>query len=250
MIEFTNVSVDVDEYDVEGRHRRVKILSTMNLIVSERRVAVIGPNGAGKSTLLKLVNGLVEATNGTVTVDGINPSEDGRAARRHVGYVFTNPMSQLVMSTPVADVELSLRQRIRNRLERHEAAMQILADQGLEAVAGRSVHALSGGERQLVSLASVLAVEPSVILADEPTTLLDLRNREMVRHAFERLDQQILCCTHDLELAASFDRVLAVEDGRIVNDGDPGEVIADYRARMVSGQGGVVPRRGGQDKSR
>ena len=177
-------------------------------------------------------------------------SEDGRAARRHVGYIFTNPMSQLVMSTPVADVELSLRQRIRNRLERHEAAMQILADQGLEAVAGRSVHALSGGERQLVSLASVLAVEPSVILADEPTTLLDLRNREMVRHAFERLDQQILCCTHDLELAASFDRVLAVEDGRIVDDGDPGEVIADYRARMVSGQGGVVPRRGGQDKSR
>lgn len=145
MIEFTNVSVDVDEYDVEGRHRRVKILSTMNLIVSERRVAVIGPNGAGKSTLLRLVNGLVEATDGTVTVDGINPSEDGRAARRHVGYIFTNPMSQLVMSTPVADVELSLRQRIRNRLERHEAAMQILADQGLEAVAGRSVHALSGG---------------------------------------------------------------------------------------------------------
>ena len=133
MIEFTNVSVDVDEYDVEGRHRRVKILSTMNLIVSERRVAVIGPNGAGKSTLLRLVNGLVEATDGTVTVDGINPSEDGRAARRHVGYIFTNPMSQLVMSTPVADVELSLRQRIRNRLERHEAAMQILADQGLEA---------------------------------------------------------------------------------------------------------------------
>ena len=127
-------------------------------------------------------------------------------------------------------------------------AMQILADQGLDAVAGRSVHALSGGERQLVSLASVLAVEPSVILADEPTTLLDLRNREMVRHAFERLDQQILCCTHDLELAASFDRVLAVEDGRVVDDGDPGEVIAGYRARMMSDQGGVLPRRGGQDE--
>ena len=94
MIEFTNVSVDVDEYDVEGRHRRVKILSTMNLIVSERRVAVIGPNGAGKSTLLRLVNGLVEATDGTVTVDGINPSEDGRAARRHVGYIFTNPRAR------------------------------------------------------------------------------------------------------------------------------------------------------------
>ncbi|WCC79171.1 ABC transporter ATP-binding protein [Cutibacterium equinum] len=233
MIEFNDVGVDVDEYDVEGHHRRVTILSGVDLTVSESRVAVIGPNGAGKSTLLKLVNGLMEATSGTVTVDGIDPKVDGRAARRRVGYIFTNPMSQLVMSTPVADVELSLRQRIRNRDERHHVAMKILADQGLEAIAGRSVHALSGGERQLVSLASVLAVEPSVILADEPTTLLDLRNREMVRHAFERLDQQILCCTHDLELAASFDRVLAVEDGRVVDDGDPETVIAGYRRRMM-----------------
>ncbi|MSS45218.1 ABC transporter ATP-binding protein [Cutibacterium sp. WCA-380-WT-3A] len=246
MIEFHQVSVDVDEYDVEGRHCRVTILRTVDLALPERRVAVIGPNGAGKSTLLKLVNGLVEATSGTVTVDGIDPARDGRAARSHVGYIFTNPMSQLVMSTPAADVELSLRQRIRDRAERHEAAIRILADQGLETVAGRSVHALSGGERQLVSLASVLAVEPSVILADEPTTLLDLRNREMVRRAFERLDQQILCCTHDLELAASFDRVLAVEDGRVVDDGTPGEVIAGYRARMMLHDA----RYGGQDKSR
>ncbi|MGK2308368.1 energy-coupling factor ABC transporter ATP-binding protein [Cutibacterium sp. V947] len=235
MIEFKDVGVDVDEYDVEGHHRRVTILSGVNLALSERRVAVVGPNGAGKSTLLKLVNGLMEATRGTVTVDGIDPKIDGKAARRRVGYVFTNPMSQLVMSTPVADVELSLRQRIHNRTERHEAAMTILADQGLEGIAGRSVHALSGGERQLVSLASVLAVGPSVILADEPTTLLDLRNREMVRYAFERLDQQILCCTHDLELAASFDRVLAVEDARVVDDGDPVEVIARYRRRMMTG---------------
>ncbi|AOH45139.1 ABC transporter ATP-binding protein [Propionibacterium sp. NM47_B9-13] len=250
MIEFKDVGVVVDEYDVEGRHRQVTILNTMSLVLPEQRIAVIGPNGAGKSTLLKLVNGLVAATSGTVVVDGIDPSQDGRAARRHVGYIFTNPMSQLVMSTPVADVELSLRQRIRNRAERHDAAMQILAAQGLEAVAGRSVHALSGGERQLVSLASVLAVEPSIILADEPTTLLDLRNREMVRYAFERLDQQILCCTHDLELAATFDRVLAVEDGRVVDDGEPREVIAGYRARMMLGQGNVAPRRGGQDESR
>ena len=91
MIEFNNVGVDVDEYDVEGRHRRVTILNTMNLILPERRVAVIGPNGAGKSTLLKLVNGLVEATSGTVTVDGINPSQDGRAVRRHVCLLYTSP---------------------------------------------------------------------------------------------------------------------------------------------------------------
>jgi biotin transport system ATP-binding protein len=84
-----------------------------------------------------------------------------------------------------------------------------------------------------VSLASVLAVEPSIILADEPTTLLDLRNREQLRRAFDSLDQQILCSTHDLELAGSMDRVIAVEGGRIVDDGAPDEVIAAYRARMT-----------------
>lgn len=235
MIEFRQVGVDVDEYDVEGHHRRVSILSDVDLVLSERRVAVVGPNGAGKSTLLKLVNGLMEATSGQVLVDGIDPARDGGAARTRAGYIFTNPMSQLVMSTPVADVELSLRRRVRDRRDRHARALQILSEQGLGEMAGRSVHALSGGERQLVSLASVLAVEPSVILADEPTTLLDLRNREMVRRAFARLDQQILCCTHDLELAASFDRVLAVEDGRVVDDGAPAEVIEGYRHRMIDG---------------
>lgn len=235
MIEFRQVGLDVDEYDVEGRHRVVTILSEVDLVLPERRVAVVGPNGAGKSTLLKLVNGLAEATSGTVLADGVDPSRDASRARRQAGYVFTNPMSQLVMSTPVADVELSLRATVKDRRARRRQAMALLEAQGLADIAVRSIHDLSGGERQLVSLASVLAVEPSIILADEPTTLLDLRNREMVRRAFESLDQQILCCTHDLDLAASFDRVLAVEDGRVVDDGDPESVIAGYRARMTGG---------------
>ncbi|WP_130865680.1 energy-coupling factor ABC transporter ATP-binding protein [Acidipropionibacterium timonense] len=233
MIEFREVELRVDEYDVEGHHRQVTILDGVDLTLAERRVAVVGPNGAGKSTLLRLVNGLAEPTAGRVLVDGIEPAHEPARARRHCGYIFTNPMSQLVMSTPVADVELSLRSQIRDRRARHARALELLADQGLADVAGRSVHDLSGGERQLVSLASVLAVGPRVILADEPTTLLDLRNRERLRRAFERLDQQILCSTHDLELAASFDRVLAVEGGRVVDDGEPGPVIARYRARMI-----------------
>lgn len=233
MIEFRSAGLDVDEYDVEGNHRRVTILDGIDLVLPERRVAIVGPNGAGKSTLLKMVNGLVTPTSGSVLADGVDPSLDPRRARRQAGYIFTDPMSQLVMSTPVADVELSLRSTVRRRADRRARAMELLAERGLAEVAGRSVHDLSGGERQLVSLASVLAVEPSIILADEPTTLLDLRNREQLRRAFDSLDQQILCSTHDLELAGSMDRVIAVEGGRIVDDGAPDEVIAAYRARMT-----------------
>lgn len=233
MIEFRSVGLVADEYDVEGHHRSVTILDGVDLVLPQRRVAVVGPNGAGKSTLLKMVNGLVTATSGTVLANEVDPSVDPRAARRQAGYIFTDPMSQLVMTTPLADVELSLRSSVRNRAERRARAMELLAARGLADLAGRSVHDLSGGERQLVSLASVLAVGPEIILADEPTTLLDLRNREQLRRAFDGLDQQILCSTHDLDLAASMDRVIAVEDGRIVDDGEPDDVLDRYRARMM-----------------
>lgn len=233
VIEFRDVGLTVDEYDISGDHRKVTILAEVDLRLPERRVAVIGPNGAGKSTLLQMVNGLVAPTSGVVLADGVDPVRDPRRARRQAGYIFTDPRSQLVMSTPLADIELSLRQRIKRRADRHQRALELLSERGLGQIAARSVHDLSGGERQLVALASVLAVEPTIILADEPTTLLDLRNREQLRRAFETVDQQILCSTHDLELAASMDRVIAVESGRIVDDGEPGPVIRRYRERMT-----------------
>ncbi|AZZ39225.1 ABC transporter ATP-binding protein [Acidipropionibacterium jensenii] len=238
MIEFSEVGLVVDEYDIAGEHRQVTILADVNLSLPERRVAVIGPNGAGKSTLLRMVNGLVAPTTGVVLADGVDPVRDPRRARRQAGYIFTDPRSQLVMSTPLADVELSLRPRVRRRADRHRLALELLADRGLSDIATRSVHDLSGGERQLVALASVLAVEPTIIIADEPTTLLDLRNREQLRRAFDALDQQILCSTHDLDLASTMDRVLAVENGRIVDDGAPGPVIQRYRERMTMAPAG------------
>jgi len=91
-----------------------------------------------------------------------------------------------------------------------------------------SVYDLSGGERQLVALVSVLAVEPAVVVADEPTTLLDLRNRNRIRDELARLDQQLIVATHDLELAQDAERVLVVDGGRIVADGPPELAIGAY----------------------
>jgi biotin transport system ATP-binding protein len=204
------------------------ILEPLTLDLTERRIALIGANGSGKSTLLRLLNGLVAPTTGRVQVDGLDTVRDGSRVRRTVGFVFTDPLAQLVLATPADDIELSLRKRIPDRIQRRQEALRLLAEAGLADLADQSVYDLSGGERQLVALTSVLATEPSVVIADEPTTLLDLRNRNRVRAALATLDQQLILATHDLELAADAERVLVVEAGRVVADGPPGTAIPAY----------------------
>jgi biotin transport system ATP-binding protein len=204
------------------------ILEPLSLDLTERWIALIGANGSGKSTALRLLNGLVAPTTGRVEVDGLDTVRDGPKVRRRVGFVFTDPLSQLVLATPADDIELSLRRRLRDRAERRNQALRLLGEAGLADLADQSVYDLSGGERQLVALTSVLATEPSVVIADEPTTLLDLRNRNRVRAALAALDQQLILATHDLELAADAERVLVVDAGRIVADGPPDEAIPAY----------------------
>lgn len=208
------------------------ILDGINLELPEQRVAVVGANGSGKSTLLRLLNGLVAPTSGSVVVEGVDVAAQPKRARSLVGFIFTDPLSQLVMPTPVEDVELSLRRTIRDRRARREAALALLAERGLAELANRSIYDLSGGERQLVALASVMAVEPAVLVADEPTTLLDLRNRQQMRRAFAGLPQQMIVATHDLEVAADAERVVVLEGGRVAFDGRPGPAISFYRELM------------------
>lgn len=208
------------------------ILEPTSLELGEHRVALIGANGSGKSTLLRMLNGLTIPTSGSVRVDGHDTATDGAAVRRRVGFVFTDPLHQLVMSTPADDVELSLRRVIRNRQERRARAAELLERRGLGQVAQTSIYDLSGGERQLVSLTAVLAVDPSIVVADEPTTLLDLRNRLQVIDALMGLEQQVVLATHDLDFAAHAERVLMIDQGRVVADGAPAEVVAHYRTVM------------------
>lgn len=225
MIELRDVTVTAPN----GR----TLLDGITLTLAERRIAVIGANGSGKSTLLRLLNGLVVPTSGHVVVDGLDTTRDGAAVRRRVGFVFTDPLAQLVMPTPIEDVALSLRRTLPRAARRGRAA-ELLASYGLGHVQHSSVYDLSGGERQLVALVSVLAVEPSVVVADEPTTLLDLRNRNRIRDQLAGLDQQLVIATHDLELAADADRVLVIDDGRVVADGPPETAISTYVALVAS----------------
>ena len=209
------------------------LLDDVNLRLEERRVAVVGANGPGKSTLLRLLNGLREPSSGTVRIRGINPVQNGAKVRLLVGFIFTDPLSQLLMSTPIEDVELSLRGRVRGREKRMARAQELLEERGIGHVAHQSIYDLSGGERQLAALTSVLAVEPEILVADEPTTLLDLRNKEQLRRVFAELPQQIVFSTHDLDFAAEAERVLVVDQGRIVADDEPAAALGHYRGLMA-----------------
>ncbi|MFF1830910.1 energy-coupling factor ABC transporter ATP-binding protein [Paenarthrobacter sp. NPDC058040] len=226
-INFSRVSVRVA---VDGSDAAKVLLQDVSLELAERRIGVIGANGSGKSTLLRLVNGLVEPSEGSVVVHGDDTVGAVRKVRANVGFVFTDPLSQLVMPTGREDVELSLRRTIKNGRERSARAEAVLDRFGIVHLADQSIYELSGGERQLLALAAVLAVNPRVLVLDEPSTLLDLRNRELLRRTIAGLDQQVIMSTHDLELAEDMDRVLVVDAGRIVFDGGASEAIAQYRA--------------------
>jgi biotin transport system ATP-binding protein len=210
-----------------GRGTR-EILAPTSLTLTEPRVAVIGANGSGKSTLVRLLNGLVRPSSGRVTVDGHDVVREGAAVRRLVGFCFTDPAAQLVMPTCVEDIELSLRRRIKDGGARRERALAVLAAHGLTDHAHDSVHSLSGGQRQLLALAGVLSLEPTIVVADEPTTLLDRANTRRVGDLLFALEQQLVLVTHDLDLAARCDRVVVIDDARVVADGAPDQSIAHY----------------------
>ena len=210
------------------------VLDETSLLVGESRVALIGPNGAGKSTLARLVNGLVTASTGAVHVDGVDVARRGREVRRRVAFTFTDPHAQLVMPTVAEDVALSLRATRSDRRARDAAVGEVLEQHGLAGLADRSVHALSGGQAQLLALASVLATGPDVLVADEPTTLLDLAASRRVGDLLMGLPQQVLLVTHDLELAGRCDRALLVDGGRVVADGPAADVVHHYRARVAA----------------
>lgn len=226
-IEFDAVTVQSP-----GDEPRV-ILAPTTVTLTEQRIAVIGANGSGKSTFARLLNGLVLPDSGTVRIDGLDTRKRGGTIRKKVGFLFTDPATQLVMPTAAEDVALSLRRAKLSASQRRLSSLTWLTKFGLEQLADVSVHSLSGGQRQLLALTSVLASEPEVLVADEPTTLLDLRNTRRVADVLLSLRQQLILVTHDLDLAARCERAILIEDGAIAYDGDPAAAIDHYRALAI-----------------
>jgi biotin transport system ATP-binding protein len=215
---------------VEHRYGDRVVLRSLDVELAEPRIGIVGANGSGKSTLARLLNGLVLPTSGRVLVDGLDTRRDGAAVRRKVGFVFTDPDAQIVMPTVAEDVAFSLRRRGLSRAEVARRVHDALAGVGLAGHADHPAHLLSGGQKQLLALTSVLVTEPAVLVCDEPTTLLDARNSRTVAALLAGLPQQLVLVTHHLDQLAGFDRVLVVEEGAVLADDVPSVALARYRA--------------------
>ena len=223
----------IEAVGVTHRYGDRVVLADVDVRLEERRVGVVGANGSGKSTFARLLNGLVLPTSGRVSVDGLDTRADGKEVRRRVGFCFTDPDAQIVMPTVVEDVAFGLRRRGLSRTEARERVRATLSTYGLADHADHPAHLLSGGQKQMLALASVLVTEPTVLVMDEPTTLLDLRNARLVARLVAGLPQQVLLVTHHLDLLDGFDRVLVFDEGRLVCDDLPAAAVAHYGRRMA-----------------
>ena len=208
-------------------------LHPLDLTLNERRIGLIGANGSGKSTLARLAGGLLKPSSGTIAVDGHDTATDIKAVRRITGFVFQNPDSQIVYPIVEEDLAFGLKERGVPKAEHEQRIAQVLERFGISHLRQRLAHELSGGERQLVALAGVLVTDPALLIMDEPTTLLDLRHSRRIARHVAGLDQTVIFVTHHLELLADFDRVLVLDEGRIVADDAPAAAIAAYERAMA-----------------
>ena len=195
------------------------------------RVAVVGANGAGKSTLLLALVGILNRSGGSVSIGGV-PVERARLPeiREKAGLVFQNPDDQLFMPRVCDDVAFGPRNYGATEEEAGRAAESVLRELGIEHLKDRMSHRLSGGEKRMVAIASVLSMHPSVLLLDEPTSFLDPRARRGMIRELARLPHTQLIATHDLDMALELcGRVLILKEGRLCADGPAKKLLSDQK---------------------
>ena len=196
-------------------------------------VAIIGPSGCGKSTLLQILGCLDRPTSGSYVLEGkdvakLSEDELARVRNRHIGFVFQS-FNLLPRMTALENVELPLLYGAQKGTR--ERAMSALAKVGIDNRAKHMPSELSGGQRQRVAIARALVTEPSIVLCDEPTGALDSRTgREVLEllHGLNAEGTTLIMVTHDLHIARSLGRAIALRDGRIIMDGTGAEVVEKY----------------------
>jgi len=203
-------------------------------------VGIIGPNGAGKSTLLLHLNGLLpevktEPSSVSIFSEGITDISES-SIRRSVGLLFQNPDDQLFCPTVYEDVAFGPQQFGFDEKSVREIVRDALKEVGLEGYENRLPHHLSGGEKQRVCLAGVLACQPKILALDEPTKELDPRGRRTLIEFLKKKPITIIIATHDLEMVVELcHRTIILDSGKLVADGSTHELLANERLMMEHG---------------
>jgi biotin transport system ATP-binding protein/energy-coupling factor transport system ATP-binding protein len=218
-------------------------------IIEGVHTALIGPNGSGKTTLIKHLNALLFPAAGTVCVDGMMTTDASsvREIRRRVGMVFQNPESQIVGMTVEEDVAFGPENLALPSAEIRRRVDACLAMVGMKGFEKRAPHTLSGGEKRLLSIAGVVAMNPRYIAFDEPTAYLDPAGKQRVLEIIRRLNREgmaIIHIAHHMRDVAEADRVVVMDRGRVLLTGTPAEVFGQVERLTAIGLDGL-PEGGG-----
>ncbi len=220
MIKFENVSFSYGEHTV---------LDNVSFEINEgEQVGLIGANGAGKSTIMKAALGLISC-GGKITIDSMPMERENLPAiRKALGYVLQDSDNQMFMPTVLEDMIFGPINYGMSREEAEKTAEDTLAQLGLEYLKNRHNHKMSGGEKRMAAIATILAMKPKAMLMDEPSTALDPQNRRTLIRTLNRLPMTKIIASHDLDLILdTCDRVLLLSDGRIAADGSVNDILYD-----------------------
>ena len=214
------------------------ILAPVTLSITEARVGIVGRNGSGKTTLLRLMAGLIAPTTGYVRVDGIDPSGDRKGLIVRLGILFQNPDHQIIFPIVEEELAFGLRQKGLSPQEALGAARDRLIRENRSHWATAPVSTLSQGQRHYLCMLAVLMMDPATILLDEPFSGLDIPTTAQLRRHLDALPQRLVTISHDPAQLAAHDRVIWLEQGRIVQDGPADRVLTEYAAAMADEENG------------
>ena len=224
MLEFNNISFSYE--------KDKPVLSGLSFSIEEgESVGLIGANGAGKSTVMKLFLGLLTPEDGTIVINGKELTKETLSeARMLLGFVLQDSDDQMFMPTVIDDMMFGPLNYGMSREEAEAKADQVLERLGLTELKTRYNHRISGGEKRMAAIATVLAMEPKVMLMDEPTSALDPYNRRIVINTINELPQTKVISSHDLDMILdTCSRVILLSKGRIVADGPAEEILKDKK---------------------
>lgn len=221
MIEFKDVSFSYDT--------RTSVVQGINIMIHKgETVGLIGANGAGKSTIMKLMLGLLSGK-GQITVDGLQMKKQNLSQiRQKIGFVLQDSDNQMFMPTVYEDMIFGPRNYGMTKEEAEARVDKVLKQLGLEDLKYRYNHKISGGEKRMAAIATILAMQPDVILMDEPSTALDPVNRRIIIQTIQSLPQTKIIASHDLDMILdTCERVILLSHGSIVADGDCETILKD-----------------------
>lgn len=205
-------------------------LNEINLSVNKgESLCIIGPNGAGKSTLLLSILGFIPFE-GSIKINGISVKKENlKQIRKKAGIVFQDPDDQLFMPTVIEDIMFGAKNSFSDG-EAKLSAREALEIVGLEGFEKRLAHHLSFGEKKRVAIAGVLAMKPSIILLDEPTSNLDHYHRRSLLNTLKKLHQTSITATHDLAYAAEIaSRIIILSEGKVIAKGDTYQILSNKK---------------------